>query len=132
MPEALARFAGEVRRAPGSGALRLLLRGTSAAAPGQPLTVGFASAAPAGLPEVLQDVVIDEPAPGTFRIASAAGAWTLTANAAHVHRDVAAPFYRAIPPRPVPFGKRIFWRLVLLLAGSRAGVALLRALRGGA
>ncbi len=131
MAEPLARFAGTVRRVPGTGALRLLLRGTAAAAPGQPLAVGFASAAPPGLPEVLQDAVIDEPAPGTFRITSGSGAWTLAANAAHVHRDAALPFYRAIPPRPVPLSKRIFWRAVLLLAGSRAGVALLRALRGG-
>ncbi len=130
MPEPLARFSGAVSRPPGSGALRLLLRGTSADAPGQPLTVGLAAAAPAGLPAVLQDAVIEEPAPGTFRITSAAGEWTLSAAAAHVHRDVAVPFYRAIPPRPVPPAKRMFWRLVLLLAGSRMGMALLRALRG--
>jgi hypothetical protein len=29
----------------------------------------------------------------------------------------------------VPLGKRLFWRTVLALAGSRAGLALLRALR---
>ena len=91
--------------------------------------MGFAAAAPAGLPALLQDAVVEETA-GGFRIESAAGAWTLAAQAAHVHRDVGVAFYRALPPRPVPLGKRVFWRLVLLLAGSRVGMALLRALRG--
>ncbi len=129
MSEALVRFAGPVRCERGTGALRLTLTGTAAQPPAQPLTVGFAAAAPAGLPAMLEDAVVEEAA-GGFRIASAAGAWTLPAPAAHVHRDVSAPFYRALPPRPVPFGKRVFWHLVLLLAGSRSGMALLRALRG--
>jgi hypothetical protein len=47
----------------------------------------------------------------------------------HLHRDVAPPFYRALPPRPVPPGKRLFWRLVLALAASRAGLSILRSLR---
>jgi hypothetical protein len=46
-----------------------------------------------------------------------------------VHRDIAVPFYRAIPPRRVPLVKRIFWRVVLALAATRTGLALLRRLR---
>ena len=129
MSEAPLRFAGPVNCVRGSGALRLTLTGTAADPPAQPLTVAFAAAAPAGLPALLADAVVEQTA-GGFRIASAAGAWTLAAPAAHVHRDVGAAFYRALPPRPVPFGKRVFWRLVLFLAGSRGGLALLRALRG--
>lgn len=129
MSEALVRFAGAVRCERGSGALRLTLTGTGAEPPAQPVTVAFAAAAPAGLPALLEDAVVEQSA-GGFRIASAAGAWTLAAPTAHVHRDVTVPFYRALPPRPVPFGKRVFWRLVLLLAGSEGGMALLRALRG--
>ncbi len=131
MSEAPVRFAGTVRCARGSGALRLTLSGAAAGAPAQPLTVAFAAAAPAGLPAVIEDVVVEQTAHG-FRITSGADAWTLEAPAAHVHRDVSAAFYRALPPRPVPFGKRVFWRLVLLLAGSSGGIALLRALRGRA
>ncbi len=47
----------------------------------------------------------------------------------HLHREIAAQFYRAIPPRPVPLLKRWFWRVVLALATSRAGLAALRVLR---
>jgi hypothetical protein len=79
---------------------------------------------------VLADAVVEATAPGMFRIATTAGEWTLAAPAVHVHRDVGVPFYRAIPPRRVPLRKRAFWRLVLILAGSRTGVALLRFLRG--
>jgi hypothetical protein len=132
MAEPVARFAGTVTCARGAGALGLTLSGTSLHPPGQPLAVGFASGAPAGLPAVLEDAVIAEPSPGTFRIASEAGSWTLSAPVAHVHREVGVAFYGAIPPRPVPPGKRVFWRLVLTLAGSRTGMALLRALRGRA
>jgi hypothetical protein len=66
---------------------------------------------------------------GRYRIASPAGDWLINARAVHLHRDVAPPFYRALPPRPVPPGKRLFWRLVLALAASRAGLSILRSLR---
>lgn len=130
MSEPVARFAGTLSCARGTGALKLTLSGTSADPPAQPLRVGFAAAAPAGLPAVLDDAVVEETAPGIFRIATAAGEWTLPAPAVHVHRDAGVPFYRAIPPRPVPLSKRAFWRLVLMLAGSRTGLTLLRSLRG--
>jgi hypothetical protein len=130
MSEPVVRFSGTVSCQHSTGTLKFTLSGTSAAPPAQPLTVGFTTAAPAGLPAVLADAVVEQTAPGMFRIASAAGEWTLAAAGVHVHREVARPFYRAIPPRRVPLGKKVFWRLVLRLAGSRAGVALLRSLRG--
>jgi hypothetical protein len=130
MSEPVARFAGTVTCERSLGALRLTLGGSSADFPAQPLTVGFAGTAPAGLPAVLEDAVVEAGAPGVFRIVSPAGQWLVAAPAVHVHRDVAAPFYRAIPPRRAPLAKRVFWRVVLILAGSRTGVALLRSLRG--
>ena len=132
MSEPVARFAGTVSCARRGGALKLILVGNSAVTAAQPLQVGFTAAAPAGLPETLEAAVVEQTAPATFRIAAAAGEWTLAAAAVHVHRDAAVAFYRAIPPRPVPLAKRAFWRLVLLLAGSTAGMALLRMLRGSA
>jgi hypothetical protein len=130
MSDPLVRFSGAVRCERAAGTLRFTLSGVAMDPPAQPVQVGFATAAPQGMPAQLQDAVVEEAVPGVFRIASPAGEWTLTAAAAHVHRDVAASFYRALPPRPVPLAKRVFWRLVLMLAGSRTGVALLRALRG--
>jgi len=65
---------------------------------------------------------------GQCRISSAARAWVVS-GAAHVHGEIATQFYRAIPPRPAPWWKRFLWRVVLALAASRAGIALLRSLR---
>jgi hypothetical protein len=130
MSEPVVRFAGPVSCVRGDGAIKFTLQGLSAAAPGQPLTVGFTTAVPTGLPAALLDVVVEERAPGMFRISSPAGDWPLLAQTMHVHRDATAPFYRAIPPRPVPPGKRIFWRLVLALAASGTGMSVLRRLRG--
>ena len=130
MTEPLVRFAGSVTCTRGAGALGFTLSGTSAAPQSQAVTAAFAAAAPEGLPAVLDAAVIEHAAPGMFRIATPAGEWSVQATTAHVHRDVTAAFYRAIPPRPVPLSKRLFWRLVLALAGSNPGVALLRRLRG--
>ena len=121
-------FAGAVDCTRSPGALGLTLSGRDAA--GQPFTVAFAAPAPAGLPQQLRDACVSRTAPGAFRISGAGGEWLLAAPLAHVHRDVGAAFSRAVPPRPVPLAKRAFWRVVLLLAGSRAGMALLRRLRG--
>ncbi len=46
------------------------------------------------------------------------------------HRDVRAAVFAAVPQRRAPIGKRLFWRGVLLLARSRAGLELLGKLRG--
>jgi hypothetical protein len=46
------------------------------------------------------------------------------------HQDVRAAVFAVVPQQRAPFGKRLFWRVVLLLARFPAGVALLRRLRG--
>ena len=46
------------------------------------------------------------------------------------HRDVRAQVFAAVPQRRASLGKRLFWRVVLFVARFRAGVALLRRLRG--
>ena len=38
-----------------------------------------------------------------------------------VHEDVSATAARAVPPRAVPLGKRLFWRAVFALLATRAG-----------
>lgn len=64
-----------------------------------------------------------------YRIADASGELIVEVTSLHVHRDIGRVFYRAIPPRPAPLGRRIFWRVVLALAGTRAGRRLLLSLR---
>lgn len=129
MPETLAAFRGPVSCRPQPGPLGLALTGATAAHPQQPTTLQFAASAPAQLPGALEDARVEDLGGGRYRIRSAQGEWLLSAPAVHLHRDVARQFYRAIPPRPVPAGKRLFWRLVLALAASRAGLSLLRSLR---
>jgi hypothetical protein len=46
------------------------------------------------------------------------------------HRDMRGAVFAVVPQRRASWPKRVFWRLVLLLARSRAGLALLRRLRG--
>ena len=74
-------------------------------------------------------LLLSEQGEKRYRVRSAAGAWEISARAVHLHREIAAEFYRAIPPRPVPCIRRALWRIVLTLAASRAGLLLLRALR---
>ena len=45
------------------------------------------------------------------------------------HHDVRAEVFAVVPQRNAPAGKRLFWRLVLLLARLPAGLALIRRLR---
>lgn len=81
------------------------------------------------LPESLTAPVVVALDEQRYRIVSLAGEWVIEATSLHVHRDIGNTFYRAIPPRPAPLAKRFFWRLVLALAGSRAGKRLLLSLR---
>ena len=60
-----------------------------------------------------------------YCITSAAREWVVEATSVHVHRDIGATFYRAVPPRPAPLKKRLFWRVVLALAATGAGKRLL-------
>jgi hypothetical protein len=46
------------------------------------------------------------------------------------HLDVRAAVFAVVPQRRASLGKRLFWRVVLFVARFRAGVALLRRLRG--
>jgi hypothetical protein len=126
--EPLAVLKGPVRCERGAPPLPLTLRG-SAHPGGEPCALAFAGPAPPALPEVLDGAEVRCAGAGLYRITSGADSYEVQAPAVHYSRDVGAPFYRALPPRPVPLGKRLFWRTVLTLARSRAGLALLAALR---
>jgi hypothetical protein len=126
----VARFRGAVAcaRAP-HGPIGLTLTGRSAGESGEELRVAFSGSAPAGLPERLEDAVVERGAAGEYRIASAARSWQIAARSVEVHREVAQRFYAAIPPRPAPWGRRALYRAMLTLARSRVAIALVRALR---
>jgi len=93
--------------------------------------VEFRTAAPEDLPEALEELTVDKLDASHYRITAQGRDWIVAAGSCHVHRDVAAAFYRAIPPRRVPWSKRVLWRLLLAAAGTSAGKWLLLRVRGG-
>jgi hypothetical protein len=131
MPEGavgVAAFRGAVRcRCDLAGPLEITLEGLEA---GEPLTVAFSGVTNPGLPDALEDVVVERVGPARYRIAAGAREWLIEAAAVHLHRDMARSFYQALPPRPAPAVRRLGFRVALWLAGSRAGLAVLRRLRG--
>ena len=129
MPELLVAFRGRVTCTRTAGVPVLTLSGDSAQAPGGEAALAFSATAVPELPDTLQDATVERLGGGQYRIVSASREWLISASAAHLHREIAGQFYRAIPPRPVPWSKRLFWRVVLTLAANRAGLAALRALR---
>jgi hypothetical protein len=129
MPERLATFCGVVHCRRAQTVPRLTLSGGTAEAPEEPTALAFSAPAPADLPATLQDAVVDHLGDAQYRIGAGQREWLIASPAVHLHREIAAQFYRAIPPRPVPWAKLAFLRAVLTLAASRAGLALLRALR---
>lgn len=117
--------AGEAGPSPG-----LTLRGASAEAAGEELILTFVGAAPEDLPAVLEAVSVVSVDAGCYRIHSPPRQWLVWARALYVHRDMRAAFFEAVPARRVPFGKRLFWRVVLGLARWPACLRLLGRLRG--
>jgi hypothetical protein len=107
----------------------LILTGAAADSADDILILTFMTSSVPSVPDSLPDVTICALDEHRYRINSGSGYWTVSATAVHAHRDVSGAFYRAIPPRPAPLGKRLFWRAVLALAGTRAGKRLLLSLR---
>jgi hypothetical protein len=121
----IVRFRGGVSCRHEEGLLGLTLVGRTPDKPDETATLAFAGNAPANMPEALEDATVEQLDTGRYRIRSGRREWTISASSAHLHRDVVASFYRAITPRPVPWGKRVFWRLVLGLAAIPLGRRLL-------
>lgn len=124
-------FRGGVSCRRETGVRSLLLIGRTADHPDETVTLEFPGAAPEGLPEALEEVDVDRLAADRFRIAATGREWIITADSCHLHREVATVFYRAIPPRPVPWSRKLFWRLILAAAATTPGKWLLVRLRGG-
>lgn len=126
----VAAFRGAVRCVqPASGPVGLELTGRAADAGGGILTLAFVGSAPADLAQSLEEATVEQSGEAEFQIRSGARSWRIAASAVHAHRDVGAEFYRVIPPRRAPLMRRLLLRTALGIAGSRLGLALVRALR---
>ena len=129
MPETLATFRGSVSCTRAALAPGLTLVGATAESPDELTALAFSGAPPPECPDTLQDAQVVHLGGTQYRISSGAREWLIESQAVHLHREVAERFYRAIPPRTAPWRKLVFWRLVLIVAASRAGLAALRVLR---
>lgn len=125
----IVRFRGGVSCRRDEEPLGLTLIGRTTDRPDEVATLAFATAAPPAVPEALEDATVEQLEAGRYRIRSGTREWLLSARSVHLHREVSSTFYRAISPRRVPWNKRLFWRVVLALAASRIGKALLLTLR---
>jgi hypothetical protein len=116
------------RREP-EGPLGLTLFGRTRDRPEERASVAFTGTAPEGLPEALEDAVVEQLDSTTFRIVCVGKEWLVSATAAHVHREVATAFYRVVIPRQPRWRRRFFFRVVLGLVRNPVGRRLLFALR---
>jgi hypothetical protein len=123
------RFRGWIScRRDGEGPLGLILVGRATQHHREEaVQVAFSCPAPADLPDALEDARIEFLGGNRHRLTSGGRSWELDC-AVHIHREVAGAFYKALPPRVVPWRKRLFWRVMLALAANPLGRKLL--LRG--
>jgi hypothetical protein len=129
MTSPVAQFQGAVSCQQGAPPFLLTLTGPVADNPDTLTLTLTGTASPPDVPAVLESPVVVRRDAGSFRISAAGRDWDITARAVQLHYDVAASFYRSVIPRPVPWTKRIFWRVVLGLASNPLGKRLLLALR---
>jgi len=125
----IVRFRGGVSCRRDEGPLGLTLIGRTTDRPDETATLAFATNAPSGLPEALEDATVEQLDAGRYRIRTGGREWIFPARSAHLHREVSTTFYRAITPRLVPWSTRMFWRVVLAMAASPVGKRLLLVLR---
>ncbi|HEX4268724.1 MAG TPA: hypothetical protein VHY36_12615 [Steroidobacteraceae bacterium] len=107
----------------------LILSGAAADSADDRLILTFVSASMPDIPQSLSAASVHAVDGSHYRIVSGSGDLVVEATSLHVHRDIGRAFYRAVPPRRVPLKKRLFWRVVLWLAGSGAGKRVLSTLR---
>lgn len=113
------RFEGLVEcRIDRGGPLGLTLSGRRGA---EGLHVAFVGAAPADFPAHFDGAVIEPAGSDEYRVVSGGEPRTIRARRVFVHRDVRQVFCAAVPTRPAPAAKRLFWRAVLAFAGSSLG-----------
>jgi len=104
-------------RRDGEGPLGLILIGATVDQPGEVAYLAFSAPAPADFPDALEDVRVERIGEASYRIISRSKEWSIE-GVAHLHREVGKAFYQAIPPRAVPWPKRLFWQLALRAAAN--------------
>lgn len=107
----------------------LTLTGAAADVADERLILTFITPTSPGLPGSLAGPAVVVPDGRRYRITSGSRAWTVEATSVHLHRDIGNAFYRAVPSRPAPLRKRLFWRVVLALAHTAIGKRALLAVR---
>lgn len=121
----IVRFSGWIScRRDGEGPLGLILIGRTTDRPQEGVQMVFACVPPADIPDALEDAVVERLGPRRYRLTSGDRSWMLDGTA-HLHREISSVFYKALPPRAVPFRKRLFWRVLLALAANPVGRLLL-------
>jgi hypothetical protein len=129
--QVLVQFSGKIEcRRDGCGPLGLILCGHTAQRPQELVHLSFAGAAPEDFPQTLDDATVTRTGAESYCITSGTRSWTVNARAAHLHREVAREFYRAVPLQSTRWTQRLFWRIVLALAATSAGRWLLGVWRG--
>ncbi|MGH8201843.1 MAG: hypothetical protein ACREVO_16015 [Steroidobacteraceae bacterium] len=126
-PSLLAAFRDAVTC--GRTAEALILSGAAADCADDRLILTFISPSTADVPASLTAATVHAVGTHRYRISSSSGAFVVEASSVHLHCDIGKAFYRAVPPRPVPLKKRVFWRVVLWLAGTRTGKRVLMSFR---
>ncbi|MGH8149041.1 MAG: hypothetical protein ACRETB_03545 [Steroidobacteraceae bacterium] len=106
----------ECHRTEGPARITLVGRGEA----GGPAYLTLIGPVPPDVPARLEAASVEGLDGDRYRISGGGRTWTLSARR-YLHEDVAAGFYAAVPPRRPPFGRRLFWRVVLAVAASRAG-----------
>jgi hypothetical protein len=124
--EPVISFRGKVElRRNASSPLGLTLVGKSADHTNEMAYASFVMKPPVDLPRELNDVLVHRIDAGHFQLTSSDREWLFSATGMHVHRDVSEAFYKAVPPRPVPLSKRLMWRIIVGLADTPIGRALI-------
>jgi len=113
------RFAGRVRVVKSaSGPLGVTLIG---AVPPDEIVHLALRGPPADLPAQLEAPELWRCGASEYRLSAGERSLRVPASATFIHRDVGAAFYRAVPPRRVPWRKRLLWRALLALMATPLG-----------
>lgn len=110
----------------------LILTGSAADSGRERLILTFTASNSPDLPELPASLVDPEVlalGAGSYRISSGPRDWVFGATSVHLHRDIGDAFHRAVPSRPAPLKKRLFWRVALALAHHSVGKRVLLSIR---